>query len=695
MGGGGRVWSGGGGGGGSVWHESKEGSGDYGRTGDSYGYGSSSRVVAPSDSDNWRKSDSYGKGGGKSDSYGNGGGKSDSIGHSGKVASNGYSNFGKGDSNGYGSKGDSNGYSNGAKGGSNGYSNGYSYGSNGYSNGYGGSDSWGGSKSDSYGKGGGKSDGYGKSDSYGKGGGNNVSYGKGGGNSDSYGQGGGRSGSYAKGGGDDFGEGARYGDLGANLQDVDWSKEHVAPIGKVSGSYLAAAGARGESEIEAWKHENSIKTWGRDVANPILTFEETGFPQFILDSFRRQNFKSPSLIQQAGWGPAMAGRDVVGVAKTGSGKTLAFGIPGLLHIAAQPRLNRGDGPLMLVLAPTRELGQQIHVELQKVMPKELRGAIIFGGAPKYEQKKELRWGVHVLVATPGRLIDFIESGVTNLRRVTYLVMDEADRMLDMGFEPDVRKIVGQCPPNRQTLLWSATWPTTIQRLARDFQHDMVHIQVGSSELAANTDITQKIIMTHGWQQKQEEIVKQLWDLDQQGIKKVLVFSGTKKGADELSNVIRQAGFLTGAIHGDKEQSQREMALSHLKSKPRFVLVATDVASRGLDIPKLPAVINFDFPDLLEDYVHRIGRTGRAGNKGLAITFFTAAKDCGHAAKLIDILRKADQQIPHGLERCTTMTPPEKDRSKWGKKSGGGGGGGWSGGGKGGSGGGGGGSWGRY
>merc|ERR1719272_2684366 len=380
------------------------------------------------------------------------------------------------------------------------------------------------------------------------------------------------------------------------------------------------------------------------------------------------------MIQSACWASAMAGRDVVGVAKTGSGKTLGFGIPGLLHIQAQASLQRGDGPQMLILAPTRELGIQIHDELKKVMPQELRSSICYGGAPKWEQKGDLQKGVHVLVATPGRLIDFLESGVTNLRRITYLVMDEADRMLDMGFEPDVRKIVGQIRPDRQTLMWSATWPKAIQRLANDFQKDTVHIQVGSNELSANDDITQKIIMTHGWQQKQEEIVRQLWQLDQQGIKKVLVFSSTKKGAEELSNVIRQAGFLTGAIHGDKEQYQREQALSHLKSRPRFVLVATDVASRGLDIPKLPAVINFDFPDQLEDYVHRIGRTGRAGNKGLAITFFTAAKDCGHAAKLIDILRKADQTIPHGLQRCTTMTPPEKDRSKWGKKSGGGGGG---------------------
>merc|ERR1719162_2273091 len=253
----------------------------------------------------------------------------------------------------------------------------------------------------------------------------------------------------------------------------------------------------------------------------------------MLDGFKRQGFKNPTCIQSQGWGPAMAGRDVVGIAKTGSGKTLAFGIPGLLHIAAQGKSNSRDGPAMLVLAPTRELGQQIHQELVKVLPTHLKAAIIYGGAPKYEQKREIQYGVDVLVATPGRLIDFIESGITNLKRVSYLVMDEADRMLDMGFEPDVRKIVGQVRPDRQTLLWSATWPKSIQKLARDFQKDIVHIQVGSNELSANTDITQKIVMTFGWQNKLEALKNTLWELEQQGIKKMLLFAGTKKGCEEL------------------------------------------------------------------------------------------------------------------------------------------------------------------
>jgi len=459
--------------------------------------------------------------------------------------------------------------------------------------------------------------------------------------------------------GDFGGQGSNYSELGANLKDIDWSQEELEAKGSTSLEYLANAQSRSQKEVEWWRMENQISVSGRDVANPIFSFEETGFPQYILDSFRRQGFQSPTSIQSQGWGPAMEGRDLVGVAETGSGKTIAFGIPGLLHIAAQPPLRQGDGPQMLVIAPTRELSQQIEAELRKVMPNNLRAVCCYGGAPKPQQEWELRKGVNVIIATPGRLIDFLESGVTNLRRVTYLVMDEADRMLDMGFEPDVRKIVGQIRPDRQTLLWSATWPKAVQKLARDFQNDIIQIQVGTDELKANTDITQHIILCSGLTQKLENLILTLQRLEQEGSRKAIVFAGTKRSAEDLCTQLREHRYLCAAIHGDKEQPAREKALWNLKTKPRFILVATDVAQRGLDVPNLPAVINFDFPDCLEDYIHRIGRTGRAGNKGQAVSFFTPAKDCGHARGLISILQQAGQMVPPGLERCCHMTPPAR------------------------------------
>lgn len=286
-----------------------------------------------------------------------------------------------------------------------------------------------------------------------------------------------------------------------------------------------------------------------------------------------------------------------------------------------------------------------------------------------------------MIATPGRLIDCLQGGHTNLRRVTYLVMDEADRMLDMGFEPDMRKIIGQTRPDRQTLLWSATWPRSVQRLAQDFQRDIVHIQVGSDGITVNKDITQRIMMTQGYGEKMDTLVNVLRRLETSGSSKALIFCGTKVGCDELVSTLMRQGFQCAAIHKNKEQPAREKALWNLKNKPRFLLIATDVAQRGLDIPHLPAVINFDFPENLEDYTHRIGRTGRAGNKGEAITFFTPAKDCGHAAGLIKILQEAGQTYPPGLDDCVRMQPPPS-RGPWGghKKSGGAGWGGKSGGG---------------
>lgn len=494
-------------------------------------------------------------------------------------------------------------------------------------------------------------------------------------------------GSWGQDGGDygnnDWGESreAGYTDLGAGLEDVDWSNHELETKGHVSEEYMHVAGARSKLDVDQWRKENSLTVSGRDVANPIMTFEETGFPTYMLNSFKRQGFKKPSVIQSQGWGPAMAGRDVVGIAKTGSGKTLAFGIPGLLHISAQPPLRPGDGPLMLVLAPTRELAQQIEEEFRKVLPENVRAVCVYGGAPKRDQAWHLRTGVEAIIATPGRLIDFLQGGQTNLRRVTYLVLDEADRMLDMGFEPDMRKIVGQIRPDRQTLLWSATWPKAVQRLASDFTKDIVKIMVGSDELTTNKDIKQLIIMTAGFGKKMDTLRNTLWRLDQQGACKVLVFCGTKAGCDSLCDELRQEGFECAAIHKNKEQPARERALSNLKNKRRFILVATDVAQRGLDIPHLPAVINFDFPENLEDYVHRIGRTGRAGNKGEAITFFSPQKDCGHAKGLIALLNKAGQPYPPQLEECTQMAPPPS-RGPWGgnKKGGGGGGGGKGGGG---------------
>merc|ERR1719235_95556 len=370
-----------------------------------------------------------------------------------------------------------------------------------------------------------------------------------------------------------------------------------------------------------------------------------------MHSITNAGFPAPSPIQSVGWPAALSGRDMVGIAQTGSGKTLAYLLPGLVHIAAQPPLRPGDGPVGLVMAPTRELAMQIQTEVMKfTRNSNIRCTACFGGVSRYGQAADLRRGAEIVIATPGRLLDFLEGGVTNLKRDTYLCLDEADRMLDMGFEPQIRKVVSQIRPDRQTLMYSATWPKEIQRLARDFcREDPVKLTIGSEELTVNKDITHQIEVV-GDYDKRDRFLS--WMRNVVGQEKVLVFTETKRGADSLARELQYQQFSANAIHGDKEQRQRDRILSEFRSGHTPVLVATDVAQRGLDIKDVKFVVNYDVPKTHEDYVHRVGRTGRAGHKGTAVTFFPAdvyTPDVVRMARSISkTLRDADQAPPQAL-----------------------------------------------
>ena len=243
--------------------------------------------------------------------------------------------------------------------------------------------------------------------------------------------------------------------------------------------------------------------------------------------------------------------------------------------------------------------------------------------PKRSQINDLRNGAEIVIATPGRLLDLLEAGVTNLRRVTYLVMDEADRMLDMGFEPQIRKIVSQIRPDRQTLMWSATWPKEVQALARDFLHDPIQVNVGSMDLHV-TDHVKQVIKCVSERQKLEETMNILRNKDPAS--RVIIFTQSKRGADELTRRLRQRGFNALAIHGDKQQAERDFVLNEFKSGRVTIMVATDVASRGLDVKDIRVVLNYDFPSSVEDYIHRVGRAGRKTAdgyaEGVAVSFFT-------------------------------------------------------------------------
>jgi ATP-dependent RNA helicase DDX5/DBP2 len=431
-----------------------------------------------------------------------------------------------------------------------------------------------------------------------------------------------------------------------SLECVDWSRENVETTRKDFYAEPLSVANRSEAEVRAFREKNNITVASRRPFNPILSFAESPYSQDIQRVFQDLNFSAPTPIQSQCWPIALSGSDLIGIASTGSGKTLAFLLPALLHVRGQPKLTI-EGPRALVMAPTRELAQQIEQEFQRFRSVfSLRCVCVYGGSPKEYQRREIQSGAQLIIATPGRLIDFMKEGSINLRQVTFLVMDEADRMLDMGFEPQIRAIVGHIRKDRQTLMWSATWPTEVQTLAREFLIEPVYVKVGE-ELAANHKIAQFIeLVTED--RKFETLQRVLKAMCTEGTR-ILIFTETKRGCEQLCQQLSSQGFKVCAIHGDKAQVARNSALRDFKSGSVNVMVATDVAARGLDVKGVSCVVNFDFPGQIADYIHRIGRTARGGAKGTAISFFTP-KNLRLASALIEVLEEAAQRVPEQLLR---------------------------------------------
>jgi ATP-dependent RNA helicase DBP3 len=338
-----------------------------------------------------------------------------------------------------------------------------------------------------------------------------------------------------------------------------------------------------------------------------------------------KNFTTPTPIQAATWPFLLSGRDMIGVAETGSGKTLAFGVPCVRYISAMPKDKR-KGIKAVIVSPTRELAVQIYDQLVVLAnPAGLSVVCVYGGVPKDPQVAACR-KAHIVVATPGRLNDLIGDGSADLSKAEYVVLDEADRMLDKGFEEPIRQIISQTPNKRQTLMFTATWPPSVRDLAATFMDSPVKITIGdnvSGELRANVRIKQlvEVLDPRDKEQRLLQLLKQ-YQSGKNKDDRILVFCLYKKEAVRIENFIRMKGFRVGGIHGDLSQEKRSASLAAFKEGQVPLLVATDVAARGLDIPAVKLVINVTFPLTAEDYVHRIGRTGRAGKEGLAITFFT-------------------------------------------------------------------------
>ena len=417
---------------------------------------------------------------------------------------------------------------------------------------------------------------------------------------------------------------------------------------------------------------------------PITSFDY--LPSAIATTFSSiiQNFDSPSAIQAIAWPYLLSGRDAVGIAETGSGKTLAFAIPLVAKLMVLKGTKKegsasGNGKQIntriqaVVITPTRELAIQVFEQIEKIVKSaapSLKVACIYGGVDKDKQRRSLP--ANIVVATPGRLKDFMDEGSASMRKLKYLVLDEADRMLDKGFEDDIRQIIGQMPTSkkRQTTMFTATWPRNIRRLATIFMREPVKITIGvadsdnSAQPKANPKIKQRVevIQPHDKEQRLFQLLNQL----QRGEKskdRVLVFCLYKKEAVRIERFVRSRGFKVAGIHGDMSQRDRLASLEAFKTGTVSLLVATDVAARGLDIPNVKAVINVTFPLTSEDYVHRIGRTGRAGSDGLSITLFTE-HDKALSGSLINVLRAANQEVPQALLKFGT-TVKKKQHEAYG------------------------------
>ncbi|TDL29704.1 P-loop containing nucleoside triphosphate hydrolase protein [Rickenella mellea] len=396
---------------------------------------------------------------------------------------------------------------------------------------------------------------------------------------------------------------------------------------------------------------DGIKIRGVECPRPITKWSHCGLPSSCLDVIKRLNFTSPTPIQAQAIPAIMSGRDVIGVAKTGSGKTIAFLLPLFRHIKDQRPLEPMEGPMAIVMTPTRELAVQIHRECKpflKVL--NLRAVCAYGGSPIKDQIAEMKKGAEIIVCTPGRMIDLLTANsgrVTNLKRVTYLVLDEADRMFDMGFEPQVMKIVNNIRPDRQTVLFSATFPKQMDSLARKILKKPLEITVGGrSVVAPEIEQIVEVRVEDTKFHRLLEILGQMYNEDPEA--RTLIFVDRQEAADNLLRELLRKGYLCMSLHGGKDQVDRDSTIADFKSGIVPIVIATSVAARGLDVKQLKLVINYDAPNHMEDYVHRAGRTGRAGNKGTCVTFITPEQD-RYSVDIYRALKASNATMPKELE----------------------------------------------
>lgn len=420
-----------------------------------------------------------------------------------------------------------------------------------------------------------------------------------------------------------------------------------------------------QEEVDAYKEElEGIRVKGKGCPKPIKTWAQCGVSKKELDVLKKLNYDKPTPIQTQAIPAIMSGRDLIGIAKTGSGKTLAFMLPMFRHILDQPPLEETDGPIAIIMTPTRELCMQIGKDIKKFTKSlNLHAVCVYGGTGISEQIAELKRGAEIIVCTPGRMIDMLAANsgkVTNLKRVTYIVLDEADRMFDMGFEPQVMRIIENVRPDRQTVMFSATFPRQMEALARRILQKPIEIQVGGRSVVCK-DVEQHVVILEE-EQKFLKLLELLGLYQEHG--SILVFVDKQENADILLKDLMKASYSCMSLHGGIDQFDRDSTIIDFKNGRVKLLIATSVAARGLDVKQLILVVNYDCPNHYEDYVHRCGRTGRAGNKGFAYTFVTPEQE-RYAGDIIRAFELATVPVPDSL-RSLWETYKAKQESE-GKK----------------------------
>lgn len=407
-------------------------------------------------------------------------------------------------------------------------------------------------------------------------------------------------------------------------------------------------------EVDAYKVElEGIQVKGKGCPKPIKTWAHCGVSKKEMDVLKKLGFDKPTPIQCQAIPAIMSGRDLIGIAKTGSGKTLAFILPMFRHILDQPTLEDGDGPIAIIMTPTRELCMQIGKDIRKFSKSlNLRGVCVYGGTGISEQIAELKRGAEIIICTPGRMIDMLAANsgrVTNLRRVTYIVLDEADRMFDMGFEPQVMRIIDNIRPDRQTVLFSATFPRQMEALARRILKKPIEVQVGGRSVVCK-EVEQHVAVLDE-EAKFFKLLELLGQYQESG--SIIVFVDKQENADILLKDLMKASYPCMSLHGGIDQFDRDSTILDFKSGRVKLLIATSVAARGLDVKHLNLVVNYDCPNHYEDYVHRCGRTGRAGNKGSAWTFLTLEQG-RYAGDILRALEVSGAEIPEELTDLWNM-----------------------------------------